>query len=201
MDGEPKSRPPGSKSTTSFSRNTDLKRTNIYVTFTGILRRRIARRHDSASDQSWIKNITNRLNDARAPGLAEFAKSFRPYGRSELIPRFSVERQSVWMELVKRKADVSKPRRRTDEPEMTRTRSRRLGWQTTARATVPVPTRGTEPPAFKTMPRPRECEISAQNRAENNVQPGFKFAPHVLPRGRRNWISQRKVRVRGSYGL
>ena len=40
-DGEPKSRPPGSKSTTSFSRNTDLsksKSTNRCVTFTGILR-------------------------------------------------------------------------------------------------------------------------------------------------------------------
>ena len=55
-DGEPKSRPPGSKSTTSFSRNTDLsksKSTNRCVTFTGILRRGIARRH--ASDQSWLK--------------------------------------------------------------------------------------------------------------------------------------------------
>ena len=34
-DGEPKFRPPGSKSTTSFSRNTDLTKsqsTNIYVT-------------------------------------------------------------------------------------------------------------------------------------------------------------------------
>ena len=32
------------------------------------------------------KNITKSPNDARAPGLAEFAKSLRPYGRSELIP-------------------------------------------------------------------------------------------------------------------
>ena len=55
-DGEPKSRRPKSKSTTSFSRNTDLsksKSTNRCVTFTGILRRGIARRH--ASDQSWLK--------------------------------------------------------------------------------------------------------------------------------------------------
>ena len=43
-DGEPKSSRPKSKSTTSFSRNTDLtklERTNIYVTFTEILRRGI----------------------------------------------------------------------------------------------------------------------------------------------------------------
>jgi hypothetical protein len=55
-DGEPKSRRPKSKSTTSFSRNTDLsksKSTNRCVTFTGILRGGIARRH--ASDQSWLK--------------------------------------------------------------------------------------------------------------------------------------------------
>ena len=55
-DGEPKSRPPGSKSTTSFSRNTDLsksKSTNRCVTFFEELRRGIARRH--ASEQSWLK--------------------------------------------------------------------------------------------------------------------------------------------------
>jgi hypothetical protein len=55
-DGEPKSRRPGSKSTTSFSRNTDItksKSTNRYVTFFQELRRGIARRH--ASEQSWLK--------------------------------------------------------------------------------------------------------------------------------------------------
>ena len=55
-DGEPKSRRPKSKSTTSFSRNIDLsksKSTNRCVTYFEELRRGIARRH--ASKQSWLK--------------------------------------------------------------------------------------------------------------------------------------------------
>ena len=94
-DGEPKSRPPGSKSTMSFSRNTDLTRkVRIYVTFTVNFDARNRIRH--ASDYRGKINITNRLNDARAPGLAEFAKSKRHIlCRLELIPRYWMD-PKVW---------------------------------------------------------------------------------------------------------
>ena len=86
-DGEPKSRPPGSKSTTSFSRNTDLsksKSTNRCVTFTGILRRGIARRR--ASEQSWLKISQKVPTTLEHQGLQNSQNGSCIYTGASLLP-------------------------------------------------------------------------------------------------------------------
>ena len=96
-DGEPKSRPPGSKSTTSFSRNTDLsksKSTNRCVTFTGILRRGIARRH--ASDQSWLKISQKVPTTLEHQGLRNSRNPTGKKSRWSLSPK-KITFQRVWV--------------------------------------------------------------------------------------------------------
>jgi len=95
-DGEPKSRPPGSKSTTSFSRNTDLsksKSTNRCVTFFGKMRRGIARRR--ASEQSWLKISQKVPTTLEHQGLRNSQNQTGKKSRLSLSPK-KITFQRVW---------------------------------------------------------------------------------------------------------
>ena len=100
-DGEPKSRRPKSTSTTSFSRNTDLtksKSTNRCVTFTGILRREIARRH--ASEQSWLKISRDGPLTLEHQGLRNSRNHSSKFTRVSLFPDIGWSQRVLGLELI-----------------------------------------------------------------------------------------------------
>ena len=88
LQSDTKSRLPGSKSATSFSRNIDLsksKSTNRCVTFFEKLRRGIARRH--ASEQSWLKISQKVPTTLEHQGLRNSQNGSRKNTRASLSPK------------------------------------------------------------------------------------------------------------------
>ena len=100
LQNDTKSRLPGSKSATSFSRNIDLsksKSTNRCVTFFEELRRGIARRH--ASEQSWLKISQKVPTTLEHQGLRNSRNPKRKNTRWSLSPK-KLTFQRVWIVLI-----------------------------------------------------------------------------------------------------
>ena len=96
LQNDTKSRLPGSKSATSFSRNIDLsksKSTNRCVTFFEELRRGIARRH--ASEQSWLKISQKVPTTLEHQGLQNSQNGSCIYTGASLLPDIGWS-QRVW---------------------------------------------------------------------------------------------------------
>ena len=100
LQSDTKSRLPGSKSATSFSRNIDLsksKSTNRCVTFFEKLRRGIARRR--ASEQSWLKISQKVPTTLEHQGLRNSQNQTRKNTRLSLSPK-KITFQRVWLIIV-----------------------------------------------------------------------------------------------------
>ena len=106
LQNNTKSRLPGSKSATSFSRNTDLsksKSTNRCVTFFEKLRRGIARRH--ASEQSWLKISQKVPTTLEHQGLRNSQNPTRKNTRWSLSPKKKTFQRVWYNEIIKRSGE------------------------------------------------------------------------------------------------